>query len=307
MNSIPDRFHFSSRLAGGVVSTVLEDAQQGRVAAVFRSTFYVDTPAGLFCVGNEALTPSPLNLVTAAPVRTDWRASGVRRGTAVRVSAGDIKIGGCFSFCYSNAARWTPAPLPRSWTTMDLERGLQAFRRQVRICVPEDGFGRFLVSGTVTCGGSTLTDAARYSVSGARAWIAAAIAGGKKSAGDCVWVRSLSGFGPGLTPSGDDFIGGAMIALRALGEHEICDRIWSETQRQSDIRSNPISYAHLRAASDGEGCAAIHDFLNHVVTGQTSRVADSLADVTGIGHSSGWDVVVGMEAVLDGRLRADRR
>ncbi len=38
-------------------------------------------------------------------------------------------------------------------------------------------------------------------------------------------VRSLVGLGRGLTPSGDDFLGGVMISLRYLGEDEDCRKV----------------------------------------------------------------------------------
>ena len=38
-------------------------------------------------------------------------------------------------------------------------------------------------------------------------------------------AAALIGLGPGLTPSGDDFIGGMLIALRMLGKHGAADAV----------------------------------------------------------------------------------
>ncbi len=55
------------RLAGSVASGILNNVRRGRVAALFDSSFYIETEHGFVCVGNQNLAPCPLNLVTTAP------------------------------------------------------------------------------------------------------------------------------------------------------------------------------------------------------------------------------------------------
>ncbi|MFX8976555.1 DUF2877 domain-containing protein, partial [Acinetobacter baumannii] len=44
---------------------------------------------------------------------------------------------------------------------------------------------------------------------------------------DCSALVNLIGLGPGLTPSGDDLVGGALIALAELDLPNIRDVLWS--------------------------------------------------------------------------------
>ena len=74
-------------------------------------------------------------------------------------------------------------------------------------------------------------------------------------------VESLIGLGPGLTPSGDDLLGGVLITLRALGWPQAADTLGCWLLPRARARTHAISYAHLACAAGGEGAAALHDTL----------------------------------------------
>jgi Protein of unknown function (DUF2877) len=101
---------------------------------------------------------------------------------------------------------------------------------------------------------------------------------------------SLIGLGPGLTPAGDDFVGGAMIALRAFGNDArrvaLADRIAAWALPLAQARTSRISRAHLECAAAGEGHEALHAFLD-------GFGAEDLARLARIGHSSGLDAAAG--------------
>jgi hypothetical protein len=97
---------------------------------------------------------------------------------------------------------------------------------------------------------------------------------------------ALIGLGPGLTPAGDDFVGGAMIALRAYGRADAADRIAAWALPLASVRTNRISRAHLECAAEGEGHAALHDYLCNFAKEHLQRLAR-------IGHTSGLDAAAG--------------
>lgn len=97
---------------------------------------------------------------------------------------------------------------------------------------------------------------------------------------------ALIGLGPGLTPAGDDFVGGALIALRAFGQHALADRIARWALPLAGERTNRISRAHLECAAQGEGHEALHDLLFSFDDKHLRRLAR-------IGHSSGMDAAAG--------------
>ena len=98
---------------------------------------------------------------------------------------------------------------------------------------------------------------------------------------------TLIGMGPGLTPAGDDFVGGAMIALRAFGQAALADRIAAWALPLAETNTNRISRAHLECAAEGEGHEALHDLLGF---GNPER---DLARLARVGHTSGLDAAAG--------------
>lgn len=111
-------------------------------------------------------------------------------------------------------------------------------------------------------------------------------------------VRFLIGLGPGLTPAGDDALGGAMIALRVFGRPETADRLARAILPLARERTSDISLAHLAAAADGEGAAALHDTLAAAAASDHAAAGDGLRRLDRIGHSSGWDALAGAVAGL---------
>ena len=59
-----------------------------------------------------------------------------------------------------------------------------------------------------------------------------------------------------------------------------------------------LSAAHLAAAAEGFGSAALHELLRAIVAGDAAAMPERLSAVAAIGHSSGWDALAGAAAVL---------
>jgi len=112
-------------------------------------------------------------------------------------------------------------------------------------------------------------------------------------------VRQLVGLGPGLTPSGDDFLGGLLFAVWHL--NAVYPSIISSNTESVDgllgfasSQTNQISYAILTDFAVGQGPSPLHDLLDALLTGQPiSTVSDCIRQVGAIGHSSGWDILAG--------------
>ena len=102
----------------------------------------------------------------------------------------------------------------------------------------------------------------------------------------------LIGLGPGLTPAGDDFAGGAMIALRAAGKARLADRVAAWALPLAEHRTSRISRAHLRCAAMGEGHEALHGLLAALNEGDAA-IARAMQALDRVGHSSGRDAAAG--------------
>ena len=294
-------FDFPVRFAGGVASEVLARATDGRVAAVFDSSFYVETKNGLFCIGSAALEPGPLTLVTDAPAATKWPTSGVTRNATAHIGPRTVTIGNRYRYALSDAAAWAPDRISGAPDPAKIETGLQTFRRTAADKVPAGGLGRFLLPDFRPARADIVSWAAADPIVALRHWVISACrAPEKANAEDLGPVRPLIGLGPGLTPSGDDILGGVMIALHALQEAAMCRQLWSAVREAATQSGNAISLAHLAAAADGQGGAAVHRALAAIMQADVARMPDAVSGIDRIGHTSGWDAMTGAVIALDG-------
>jgi hypothetical protein len=110
-------------------------------------------------------------------------------------------------------------------------------------------------------------------------------------------AEPLIGLGPGLTPSGDDYLGGVLIGLRWLGRGGQADSLWRWLEPRLAARTSAISAAHLVAAAAGEAHEALHEVLENLSAWQVPDLLPSLGRLDAVGHSSGWDALAGIVAV----------
>jgi hypothetical protein len=94
----------------------------------------------------------------------------------------------------------------------------------------------------------------------------------------------LRGLGPGLTPSGDDYLGGFLCALHHLGRPSAIDT----------TQTHAISRARLDMHMRGEGTRAEVRFVRALVHGGDTTKAE--ATLQNHGHSSGDDFMRGAGA-----------
>jgi hypothetical protein len=99
----------------------------------------------------------------------------------------------------------------------------------------------------------------------------------------------LLGLGPGLTPSGDDYFGGVLVALHALGRASQAQSLWRWLEPRLASRTSAISAAHVAAAASGQAHEALHEILNGNL--DFKRLDE-------VGHTSGWDALAGATAVI---------
>ncbi len=226
-------------LAAG--SAARRAAGEARVFASFAHSCYVETAAGIACLGARGLGRGPLNVLL-------MEYPGPRVGDSVWID-------------FSSATSWTPA------SGMTEHRRVPArLRNSWNDCAEAQAFLRWL------SGAGPQADA-------------------------------LIGLGPGLTPAGDDFVGGSMIALRACGEAALAERVAAWALPQAATNTNRISRAHLACAAQGEGHEALHALLGSAEGSR--RFQASLAWLARIGHTSGLDAAAG--ALLARAARRARR
>jgi hypothetical protein len=299
-----DRFDLKVTKIGPIASRVIQNGATSRVAAVFDSSFYIDVADGLVCVCADGLPIGPLNLITNAPPTTSWAASGVRVGARAHVTQGSLLVGERFRFDLAGAPTWTPIASVETWTTETVEQGLMGFREACDGHIPDAGLGGFIRGIEVAGEGAGMRARTWISIKALDAWITASIADPDQAAPPAPGTLApLLGLGPGLTPSGDDLIGGAMVAAHVLGEVGVCRHLWSAAGPIVVAAGNPIAVAHLTAASQGLASDGIHRALDGITQGwRPSR--DVLAGIDAIGHTSGWDAMAGVTLLVEAWIRS---
>jgi len=236
--SSPAELH--ARATGSAALAALCGRGPARVFASFERSFYVETPAGIACIGGPAIGRGPLNVVIddARPIPAP--------GEAVTVD-------------FALALHWVPfTELRENPSIPETLRG--AFDRRWRRNKPAQAF---------------------------LDWLAKNAQGPAPRA-----ANALIGLGPGLTPAGDDFAGGALIALRASGQGALAGRVAAWALGLAERGTGRISRAHLRCAAAGEGHEALHEFLRVLPKGPRA-VDRALAILSRIGYSSGRDAAAG--------------
>lgn len=108
-------------------------------------------------------------------------------------------------------------------------------------------------------------------------------------------VRSLVGRGPGLTPSGDDALAGALLLLRAAGAPT--DAL-AAAVRARLTATTAVSAALLEGAVDGWATPDVVALVSAVARADTAGVTTHLPAVLAVGHTSGRDLVTGIAATL---------
>lgn len=234
---------------------------EGEVCAVFRRSFYTHHPNDRFvCIGDAALGRGPLN----ALVRNPGRMPAV--GETVQVDC-------------ASAASWSPSQFTRPPDPAHLSRLLRIAKP------PAEGLGRWIV-GVRT----ELVRHARAALEALDDWLAGGGEPRKPAA-------TLIGLGPGLTPSGDDYLGGMLVALRSYGRGEAADRLWNWLAPRLAASTSALSAAHIAAAAAGQAHEALHDVLQTMCAVEQGPLVTGLARLNAVGHCSGWDALAGALAV----------
>jgi hypothetical protein len=121
----------------------------------------------------------------------------------------------------------------------------------------------------------------------------------REEQGACECLVTVLGLGPGLTPSGDDFLAGALAALRWRAvASPFATQLAKAVTTQASKRTNKISAALLRYAAEGLLYAPAADLGNALGAGDEQGAIAATRDLLDLGASSGADTLAGILAGL---------
>ena len=236
--------------AGFVASRLLQRPQAGRVVALFERSCYLALDGSPICLGGPGLGSGPLNLICRLPAEWNWRACGLSLDDPFRSDGqGRLRLPKRVEIVTSGAQVWRP-PSVEVADPSKVAGALAALRAEARSLVPDEGFAWCVVA-TPNAAEPSLLKAADGPLSLLKAWLESSLRG--EQGPPPAEIQKLLGLGPGLTPSGDDLLGGAMIALRLLGHRSLAEALFGILEPVLAIRSHAIGAAHLRAAAGRRG------------------------------------------------------
>ncbi len=116
-------------------------------------------------------------------------------------------------------------------------------------------------------------------------------------------ARKLAGLGVGLTPDGDDFMMGCVLALWAWWAGEGAEQAANWVSLEAGSRTTPLAAAWLRAASRGECSVRWHDLLQAMLMENEENMRSAARAIIQQGHTSGASALTGFTSLLAGEAQ----
>lgn len=274
---------------GPSAAEILAFDGRAEIVAVFDRCFYLSAPRGLVCFGAQSLGNGPINvLLDLQNTAPNWNALGITPRLKGVVGAGNVSIGKYFSVYLRGVHHWHPP----AWPVVQCEalrKGLDEIRRLALPLCPAEGLSSLIFGGDP----DRTARAAEGLVRELPTALSRSLHIGKPSADLQRTSTLLLGLGPGLTPSGDDLLGGMFIALSALGYETLRDSLWRVLEPELGHLTNGISSVHLAAAANGLAASAVHEAAVALLRADLETLPRHVQSIRSIGHSSGFDILAG--------------
>ena len=294
--------HLAAHSIGSIAREILTPGTAVEIAAVFERSVYLQLGGSFVCAGVSEIGNGPINLLIDCPAAADFASLGFHRDAKGSVGLDRITFDQGTTIAFATAATWTPPPVP-SWSRASITQGLAALRTLAKTGIVDDGLACLVLAPGSPARNSPTAQAAAATLGE----LAHALPHAMQAEDAAVLARPgvlLLGLGPGLTPSGDDLLGGIMLALSALGHVTLRDNLWAALAPELDDLTNAISAMHLALAADGHGSALMHTALAAILTGDPKTGPADIAAASRIGHTSGWDCLAGIALTLQAWLAA---
>ncbi len=111
-------------------------------------------------------------------------------------------------------------------------------------------------------------------------------------------TQRLAGLGAGLTPAGDDFILGAILAAWIVHPYEVASVLAKEITDAAAPLTTSLSAAWLRSAGKGEAGILWHNFFNVLISGGAVQIQEAIEEILDVGETSGADALAGFIGTL---------
>ncbi len=287
-------------LAGAFAKEFLSSSSEAEIIGVYRRGLYLENTSGrLACIGAQSIGPGPLNLLCKLTGDFDFTQI-VEPGSTAEIRDSWMRLGSWMTVDISRLMEWEPEQIPGGWDLDFFLENLPFLAQWIAETGPREGLAPFItqiIRNEKISSEGTFQKISWQGMADFGHWFLDSLDEGKTIGFPSTACR-LVGLGPGLTPSGDDFWCGVMLALRTLGYWDILERVSSTVLKQAKRRTNKISRAHQECAAAGQGAHALHETISAMGVNDEARLRSALCELDGIGHTSGWDSLAGVVCVM---------
>jgi len=297
---------------GKVVRSLCHAGASGTVVMKFEQCAYLQFNEQLVCFGLNELGASSISGVFDHAVRT--LPESLLVGATAQLSTEYLVIDDRYFFELSGATLYLSVLHERPSSI-----GLSAIQYELlaKLTIPSRGLAPLLrhfinatsikavLMGTVdaTCVESELLGFAMPAIARLADQIRANCANGivepMRNGFDPIFFQQLVGAGPGLTPSGDDFLCGVFTALHIAGFPGIAKLLWASICTATEQSTTRVSAALLEQSALGESGARIDDVIKAYRDYPTTTAEEFQRRVALIGETSGWDWLAGFVMCSD--------
>ncbi|TRZ91148.1 DUF2877 domain-containing protein [bacterium] len=283
----------------------------GRVLAVLSDVAYLSGRNGeILWLFREGVPLHGRGILLTFPLQC------LHSGQGFLVEGDSLKIGRDLVIDLGRATEWMPNPL-RRWEIGPLVRVNHLGRQLLGTIAPDisdDGPGQVIL------GLASILNGWNEATFSTGSWqlpilspvldlMTQCLEGGLSEIG--TRGRELIGLGPGLTPCGDDFLGGLLFAAHWLqeaypGKRRLETKSIFNLMHWARNRTHPISHAILGDLAIGQGPEPLHKLLRLLLKGEDldDRTMDAIDCLLKVGHTTGWCILAGLLTCL---LSVDER
>ncbi len=272
----------------------LASASEPRIHSLYRQSInLIDSEQGLLSVVLPEVGPGPFAIVVGRPDASFEGFDRIDLESPITINSRRIEIGS-IKVDAASAKDWQPRP---DWRRFGEELDSAAHGRLAALLHEHAPPGSFapLANGTLPEPDQTVQSKALHAAARPAEMLLNSLAAGD-NAGAGEAAIQLAGLGGGVTPSGDDYLQGAIHALWTKQDEKRARPMGEVIVSKAIPRTNVISAEWLRSAARGEAGEDWH-LLAQAVT-KNQGVDKAMIQLLHRGHTSGADAMAGYLSTL---------
>lgn len=288
---------------GSMALSSLFRTKEWQVIATFKRSFYCrDNRNNIICIGQEEIGKGPFTLLCSAD--SSWPVNILSTKSSIRVRKHQLLLEGeGVIFDLHSASVWRKSLFTISMSGERLLSDITWIARKAVCDAPPESLG-LVVSNFLPLNmhklrrqASALTQALHnrfIEVISRVRHLPVLLPSGQLNYSLTEELSKLIGLGPGLTPSGDDFLAGIVMGLFKAGKQDEAASLAHYFHRAASGRVSEISLTFYRALTEGLAAEPYYHLLEAIGQGDFRELELLLKRVSLLGGTSGWDTITGI-------------